>query len=151
SIITQFPQQIQNDYNNAVKFSQFVYALRVVYNIIVSNGKNENANAEWEKIKSDLCSIADIGIQGICDRLNVNNSHLICFLENSKSKMESGDIDGLKEQIINREVYLKGSSRAKTKHAGELDASAWYGGKKLDYRFPDAKRIMIDIFKGGLV
>ena len=63
-------------------------------------------------------------------------------------QMKSGDIDGLKETIIKREVHLKGVSRAKTKHVGEFKKDAWFGGKKLDYRFPDAQTIINDIFEG---
>ena len=62
--------------------------------------------------------------------------------------MISGDIDGLKETIIKREVHLKGVSRAKTRHAGEFKPETWFGGRKLDYRFPDAQTIISDIFEG---
>ena len=146
--IGQFPEEIQVDYYNAVAFSEFVYVLRVLYNIIVSNGENEEANNEWRKIEPNLATLADIDINAIYHRLGITNPLLLRFLLTSQEQIKSGDIDGLKETIIKREVHLKGATRAKTKHVGEFDNTAWFGGRKLDYRFPDAQTIINDIFEG---
>lgn len=146
--IGQFPEEIQVDYYNAVAFSEFVYVLRVLYNIIVSNGENEEANNEWRKIELNLSTLANIDINAIYNRLGITNPLLLRFLLTSQEQMKSRDIEGLKETIIKREVHLKGVSRAKTKHAGEFKTDAWFGGKKLDYRFPDAQTIINDIFEG---
>lgn len=146
--IGQFPEEIQVDYYNAVAFSEFVYVLRVLYNIIVSNGENEEANNEWRKIELNLSTLANIDINAIYSRLGITNPLLLRFLLTSQEQMKSRDIEGLKETIIKREVHLKGVSRAKTKHAGEFKTDVWFGGKKLDYRFPDAQTIINDIFEG---
>jgi hypothetical protein len=146
--ISQFPKDMQVDYYNAIAFSEFVYVLRVLYNVIVSNGQNEEANNEWRKIESNLSTLASIDINAIYNRLGITNPLLLRFLLTSQEQMKNGDIEGLKETIIKREVHLKGVSRAKTKHAGEFKTDAWFGGKKLDYRFPDAQTIINDIFEG---
>ena len=146
--ISQFPKEMQVDYYNAVAFSEFVYVLRVLYNIIVSNGQNEEANNEWRKIEPNLSTLASIDINAIYNRLGITNPLLLHLLLTSQEQMKSRDIEGLKETIIKREVHLKGVSRAKTKHAGEFKTDAWFGGKKLDYRFPDAQTIINDIFEG---
>ena len=146
--IKNFPQDIQDDYFNAVAFSEFVYVLRVLYNMIVSNGENQQANEEWSKIESNLQQLASLDIVNIYNRLDINNLALKHFLLTAQRQMLANDIDGLQDTIIRREVQLKGASRAKTKHAGEFDKNAWFGGKKLDYRFPDAQTIMRDIFEG---
>lgn len=146
--ISKFSEAIQTDYYNAVAFSEFVYALRVLYNIIISMGKNEEANKEWEKLEANLHSIADIDLIAIYSRLRITNSMLLSFLLRAQEQMKTNDIEKLKETIIKREVYLKGASRAKTKHAGEFKEDAWFGGRRLDYRFPDAKTIIDDIFEG---
>lgn len=146
--ISQFPKDMQVDYYNAIAFSEFVYVLRVLYNVIVSNGQNEEANNEWRKIEPNLSTLADIDINAIYNRLGITNPLLLRFLLTSQEQMKNGDIEGLKETIIKREVHLKGVSRAKTKHVGEFKTDAWFGGKKLDYRFPDARTIINDIFEG---
>ena len=115
---------------------------------IVSNGENEEANNEWRKIEPNLATLADIDINAIYHRLGITNPLLLRFLLTSQEQIKSGDIDGLKETIIKREVHLKGATRAKTKHVGEFDNTAWFGGRKLDYRFPDAQTIINDIFEG---
>jgi hypothetical protein len=146
--ISQFPKDMQVDYYNAIAFSEFVYVLRVLYNVIVSNSQNEEANNEWRKIEPNLSTLASIDINAIYNRLGITNPLLLRFLLTSQEQMKSRDIEGLKETIIKREVHLKGVSRAKTKHAGEFKTDAWFGGKKLDYRFPDAQTIINDIFEG---
>lgn len=146
--IERFPEEIQADYYNAVAFSEFIYVLRVLYNVIVSNGENEEANNEWRKLEPNLVSLANIDINAIYHRLGITNPLLLHFLLTSQEQMKSGDIDGLKETIIKREVHLKGATRAKTKHAGEFDNTTWFGGRRLDYRFADAKTIINDIFEG---
>lgn len=148
TFISMFPEEIQTDYYHAVSFSEFVYALRVVYNIIVSNGENEEANAEWRKLEPVLNDITEIDIDAIYHRLGIVNPLLHHFLLDCQKHMKASDIDSLKDTIIKREVHLKGASRAKTKHPGEFDSTSWFGGKRLDYRFGDAKTIINDIFEG---
>ena len=93
-------------------------------------------------------SLAAIDIDAIYHRLGVVNPLLRHFLEECQVHMIAHDIEALKETIIKREVHLKGASRAKTKHPGEFDPTAWFGGRRLDYRFADAKTIINDIFEG---
>lgn len=146
--IGKFPADIQADYYNAIAFSEFVYPLRVLYNIIVFDGKNQEANDEWDKLQEDLSRVADIDFASIYRRLGISNITLLRFLQTAQEQMKNGDIEGLKETIIRREVQLKGESRAKTKHVGEFVNSTWIGGRRLDYRFPDAQTIIKDIFEG---
>lgn len=148
SFIGRFPRNIQEDYRNAVAFSEFAYALRVLYNIIISGGENQEANEEWHKIELCLSEIAMVDIDAIYRRLKIDNLLLYRFLQEAKVHMLAHDAESLKECIVKREVNLKGASRAKTKHVGEFDAKAWFGGRRLDYRFHDAKIILQDIFEG---
>ena len=58
----------------------------------------------------------------------------------------------MKKVIKAREIMLKGQSRAKTAHPGEIMPIQWIGGKGLDYRFFNEKRILRDIFESeGLI
>ena len=54
--IDRFPQQIQDDYRLALSFSHFLYIIRVVYNMMVSDGQNENATQAYESMKPHLPS-----------------------------------------------------------------------------------------------
>ncbi len=147
SLISAFPQQIQDDYTLAYDFSEFLFVLRTLYNIIVSDGLNEVANTEWANLESNLSIRADIDLDRVFSRLRIyGNADLCSFLRKSQSLMKDGNVDSLKAEIKRRERYLK-DSRAKTMHPGEFDPNAWFGGGQLDYRFGNAKVILSDIFE----
>lgn len=61
--------------------------------------------------------------------------------------MKDNDVEGLKILIKSREVFLKGENRSKTTHPGEFDKNIWFAGGYLDYRFYNAKNIILDIFE----
>ena len=147
NIIKEFPENIQKDYHRAKSFSEFVYVLRVMYNLIVSEYKNENANGEFAKLKPKLKDIARVDIEGIFSSLRLYNPNLKTFLIKSRELMKENDIGGLKSIIKSREIILKGESRSKTAHPGEFDENVWFAGGYLDYRFNNAKNIIRDIFE----
>lgn len=143
SIIKKFPEDIQNNYYNAKDFSEFVYVLRVVYNMIVSENKNEFANREFRTF--DLDKISNIDINEIMNSLNIINPYLRRFLNNCRVAMKENNPELLKIHICNREVGLKGVNRSKTSHPGEFGVNEWFAGNRLDYRFSIAKAIIKDI------
>ena len=147
SLIKQFPDHIQQDYYLAKEFSEFLFVLRTIYNMIVSEGKNEDANVVWENLKPDLKELAAVDLESIFGRLGIIRNVFLCnFLRKSQSLMEAGDLEGMMTEIKRRERELK-QSRAKTLHPGEFDPYIWYGGGLLDYRFSNAKVIIGDIFE----
>ena len=147
SLIHIFPKQIQSDYALAADFSDFLYVLRTIYNIVVSDGKNTDANSEWENLNGYLGDLAAVDLEAIFTRLHIYGNVFLCnFLRKSQELMAAGDLEGMKTEIRRRERELK-QSRAKTMHPGEFDPDAWYGGGALDYRFGNAKVIMRDIFE----
>lgn len=142
-----FPDQIQSDYALACDFSDFLYILRTIYNMIVSDGKNETAESEWNNLQSSLLKIAEVDIDAIFARLEIyHNTFLYSFLKKEKALMLANDLEGMKTEIKRRERELK-QTRAKTMHPGEFDSKTWYGGGALDYRFGNAKVIIKDIFE----
>lgn len=148
SIINMFPEDIQENYWLAFAFSDFIYVIRTIYNIIISDGKNEEANKELERLKPIFSELADIDIDYILEKLEVYNNHLLRkFLKQCQEYMIAENMDELKNCIISREVQLKGINRAKTKHSGEFDPNEWLGGKELDYRFYNARTIVRDIME----
>ena len=147
SVMHLFPDEIQADYMLAKDFSSFLYVLRTIYNMIVSDGENEDANSEWKILKPSLKKLGDVDLETIFGRLQIFGNTFLCnFLRKEKNLMIAGDLDGMKNEIRRRERELK-KTRAKTMHPGEFDSTVWYGGGILDYRFGNAKVIMRDIFE----
>ena len=147
SLIHLFPEQIQSDYALAIDFSNFLYVIRVLYNMIISEGGNDRANSEWKIIKTKLESRAGIDLEAVFNRLQIHGNGALCdFLRKEKKLMLAKDIEGMQDEIRRRERFLK-EGRARTMHPGEFDKSVWYGGGELSYRFNDAKVIMRDIFE----
>ncbi len=147
SLIHLFPNQIQSDYALAIDFSNFLYVIRVLYNMIISEGENDRANSEWKILKTELESHAGIDLEAIFNRLQIYVNGALCeFLRKEKELMLAKDIEGMQDEIRRRERFLK-EGRARTMHPGEFDTSVWYGGGELSYRFNDAKVIMRDIFE----
>ena len=147
SLIRIFPENIQSDYYLARDFSSFLYVIRTLYNIIISDEKNEEANSEWEILKTKLIKLADVDLDRIINRLQIfKNADLCSFIKKEKEYMLARDIEAMKNEIKRRERSLK-TTRAKTMHPGEFDPDVWFGGRELDYRFNNAKIIMRDIFE----
>lgn len=147
SLMQLFPEDIQADYNLAVDFSDFLYALRVLYNVIVSDGQNANANAEMEMMRDYMADVASVDLESIYKKLSIYRNPFLCkFLDKCKALMLAEDVEELKKEIRRRERELK-QNRAKTMHPGEFDPDAWFSGKELDYRFGDAKTIIRDIWE----
>ncbi len=146
-IILTFPEKIQKDYFRARSFSEFIFVLRVIYNLIVSEGENQSAKKEFAQIEPDLANFAQVDIGEIFSSLKIYNPHLKTFLIKSREMMKENDTEGLKSIIRSREIMLKGESRSKTAHPGEFDENVWFAGRCLDYRFNNAKNIIRDIFE----
>lgn len=146
--ITGFPEQIQRDYWMALGFSNFIYGARIRYNVMLSQGKNEEANKEWALFSGHMDELSNIDIDAIFSRLNIFNPLLRGFLLDIQAAMRAGDIDVLDMRICKRECQLKGTNRAKLNRAGEFPPDSWIGGGMLDYRFGNAAVILRDIFDG---
>ena len=148
-LIDLFPEHIQEDYALALQFSHFLYIIRVAYNIIVSDGKNEIANGEYERLRPLFEEEASVDLERVISRLNLTGNGALCnFLRTAQQCILADDFDGLCKCIKDREILLKGSGRAKTAHPGEFDVNAWFGGYYLDYRLPNARTILKDILEG---
>ena len=145
AIIGRFPDEIQENFFKAKSFSEFCFALRVVYNLIVSENKNRRANELYSTL--DFAEISKIDIDGIMGSLSVFNPYLKKFLKDSREAMENNDLNELKNIICSREVFLKGANRSKTTHPGEYDVDDWFAGEYLDYRFSIARNIISDIYE----
>lgn len=144
-----FPNQVQKDYQLAKDFSEFNYVLRVVYNMVLSDGKNEDANEIFEELRPELKSIAAIDLEAVFERTMAQRNPLMCkFLRDAKTAMMGDNVSDLKKLVEDRERFLKGAGRARCAHPGEFDETVWFGGKRLNYRFGNARILMADIHAG---
>lgn len=146
-LMDDFPVQMRTDYDLALAFSDFLFVLRTIYNLIVSNGDNAAANEAWAMLEPCLCELSGVKLEEIFTGLHITDLRLRRFLIRSRNLMQSEDIEGMKREIIRREEELKGSARAKTRHPEQYNHSQWYGGGALDYRFRNARTILRDIFE----
>lgn len=152
--LSQFVKQHKLiDFKTQIKlakdFSLFVYVLRIMYNIIISERSNEEAIKEFDENKDKLEKISDnLCIDIIFNVFNVKkDTGLIIFLKNAKNAMKKNDIEALKEIITKREKALKREARAKT-CSPSIDKykNNWQGGKELDYRFFQAQNLVNEIY-----
>lgn len=146
--IKTFPESIQSDYKLAYDFSNFAYAIRIVYNLIASRDQNQEAVELFKVINSEIDKYTCVDLDAIFRRLMNVHSKLKEFLINSRQFLLDKKTEELKKIIIDREVSLKGKARAKSLHSEEIDPLKWYGGRFLDYRYSNAKVIVKDILEG---
>lgn len=152
AIINKFPKQMQDEYALALSFSDFLFVARTLYNIIISDGQNVQANDIFEDLKEVMAELANIDIDLIFTKLYIYKTDLKNFIKKLQECMRNKDVEEMKKAIKAREIMLKGQSRAKTAHPGEFNPNDWIGGGELDYRFNNAKTIIRDIFESeGLI
>ena len=142
------PEDLNHMMQLACRFNRLVYTARVRYNVILSGGKNETANQEWDIVMNDITRVTEVDLEDVITSLHLMNFKLRRFLTGFKAAILAGDEAKIDEIILNREIELKTRSRAKLCHAEDYDPNGWVGGGYLDYRFSDAKQILIDIYHG---
>ena len=103
----------------------------------------------WDDVKDKAYSFAElVDLDAIFARLHLHNPGLRDFLKTFRSAVLAGDWDSADSVILKQEVRIKGA-RAKLKNKSKYPADKWIGGYRLDYRFTDARRLIMDIRKGG--
>ena len=132
------------DILDAIQFSDFIFVLRTVYNMIISDNRNEVANKKWNDFSLRLDEYANLDLDRIFERLQIQNLKLKNFLQKTQNDMKEKNLEKLKKDICDREADIK-HENAKTKRPGKYDCNVWYGGYELDYRYKTAKQIIIDI------
>ena len=144
-----FPEQIQSDFLMAKQFADFIFGAHIRYNVILSNGEDEEVNQKWEEWYVGMKQHASLDLQQIVvERLNIRNGKLLPFLMKLQLAMLEDNIQKLDELIINREIRLKGEKRSKLYNRIEFPYENWVGIDKLQYRLRNAKNILGDIFEG---
>ncbi|MFC4559738.1 DUF6361 family protein [Virgibacillus kekensis] len=151
--VFSLPESIYEDYNKAKRFNKFIAGANIRYNVILSDGENEEAIQKWsEWLNSSFVEeeFKSFSYMDIINRLHIKNSKLIIFLREWQKALLSGDEKTIDRLIIKREIELKSRDRAKLQNSKNFtyEAGSWVGSSKLQYRFKDAKVIIEDIFAG---
>lgn len=141
------PEELGKTMKLACDFNRLVYAARVRYNHIFSDGRNEAAVEEWAYVEENMARMTSVDIDDVLDTLQISNFRLRRFLTSFRAALLWGDLDAADRAVIDREVEIKTRSRAKLCKRGGYTDGVWIGGRYLDYRFFSAKRIITDIYR----
>ena len=116
---------------------------------MLSEGRNDTARDLWDDVQNRASDYADsVDLDSIFASLHLHNKDLRNFLDRFRSAASKGDWNVADHEIYKQEVRIKGT-RAKLKNKSKYPEDKWIGGYKLDYRFTDARRLIMDIRKGG--
>lgn len=148
SLLPVLPNSLSDTYRMAEGFADFIYGAHIRYNVILSQGQDSYALEEWTKYKAQMEDFAGFNISVMIGALQLQNVALVRFLTKLQVLMKAGDIEGMDALIAARETQLKGLARAKLRHVDELAYKGWVGIGKLQYLFPNTRRIVKDIFSG---
>jgi hypothetical protein len=144
----EVPSEMARIMKLACDFNRLVYAARVRYNMVLSRGQNKAAVTEWDEVRDNIFRYAGVNLEDVLSFLGRPDFRLRRFLFNLQAAFLAGDIERADEILVSREVELKTKARAKLCHAEDFNPNNWVGGRYLDYRFADAKRIVTDIYDG---
>jgi len=142
------PEELARIMHMACEFNRLVYAARVRYNYILSDGQNEEAAEKWSEIVEKKAFMMSVDIDAVLELLKINNYKLRRFLTSFKAAVLAEDFDAVDKVLIDREVEIKSKARAKLLKRENYAPDAWIGGEYLDYRFFSARRILNDIYSG---
>ena len=133
----------------ADRFNDFISLAQIRYNLMLSEGRNDIARNRWDDVKDRASNYAvSVDLNAIFASLHLHNKDLITFLDEFRKAVILGEWDVADHEILKQEVRIKGA-RAKLKNKSKYPADKWIGSYKLDYRFTNARRLIMDIRKGG--
>ena len=133
----------------ADQFNDFISLAQIRYNLMLSEWQNDDAVSLWDEVKDNAGGYAtNVDLDAIFARLHLSNPGLRDFLKKFRTAVLSGDWEAADNAILKQEVRIKGA-RAKLKNKSKYAPDKWIGGYRLDYRFTDARRLIMDIRKGG--
>ena len=130
----------------AKKFDAFVFSARACYNVIWSDKANIEAMSAWEECSHRLSEIADIDLKHMMEMLKIKQPRTLRFLcRLRQAYKENADFGEIRQILTDREIDIKGRSRAKLLRPSTENAQ-WIGGGHLEYRSYNACQLIIDIY-----
>lgn len=146
-LISMFSDEIQKHFWDAKRIAEFLMGIQIRFNMILAQGTNPSLYKTWDDWLADESSKAHLNLD-IIREVGINNHSLLGFLSGCQEAIIKRDINELEKRIIERERTLKGAARAKTSNLQDLEYKSWVGLGRLQYRFQNAKPIMLEIHKG---
>lgn len=141
------PEPLRQLWQSAKQFSDFMEAAQIRFNCLLHN---ESADKQWAVCEPQLKTLAEkVDLDSLFVLLDLHSDahkDLRAFLKNLHRRYLEGNIAELDRLIRHRERSKKGS-RAKIGKDDEYYRDHWVGGLGLQYRFPNARRIVSDILK----
>ncbi|PKN74135.1 MAG: hypothetical protein CVU50_00760 [Candidatus Cloacimonetes bacterium HGW-Cloacimonetes-3] len=146
-IMDRIPVHLKVHYLLAKQFADFIYGTHLRYNVILSKGESSDILKKWNEWHVGIMDHASIDLNLILPLLG-RNGKLFRFLTECKNAMQLDEIKRLDQLVLNREIDLKGKTRSKLYNREDFAYNGWVGISKLQYRLPNAQRLLKDIFDG---
>jgi hypothetical protein len=151
--------QIRYDYALAENFSKLIFGAHIRYNVLffaVLNRENDKVSAAWDEWVYEMKHSFNFSAWNemeLFSRLNVTDTSLRSFVRawsrfaHDINPHSTAEIDNL---IRKREIQKKGMDRAKLNNADDFTTFEWdwLGIGRLQYRWPNAKRLLKDVMEG---
>lgn len=146
-IMDRLPVHLKVHYLLAKQFADFIYGTHLRYNVILSKGESDDVLEKWDSWHVGIMDHARIDLNLIFPLLG-RNMKLRNFLCECQLAMQQDDIIKLDQLVLDREIELKGKTRSKLNNRDDFAYNGWVGISKLQYRLPNAQRLLKDIFDG---
>lgn len=153
------PADIRADYDLARDFAQLIYGAHIRYNIaffesIEQQDKADSIRLEWDGWVSEIDGFDFDGwdTHQMLRRLHIDrNRHAVGFvakwIDHYAKRLHAVSDSELDDFVTRREVQIKGRDRAKIGSWQEFNGD-WIGITRLQYRWPNARKIIADIEAG---
>jgi hypothetical protein len=145
SIRHSVPQEMGALLDAANACNRLVFPARVLHNKLLAV-PGIDATRIWKNMENDVPKWAEtVDLESIFSLFpgRVPNS-LDSFLRKLQRAFIEGDFTNAERLVRAREIFIK-RARAKVLHPEKLKPDTWVGGGWLDYRLPNAGRILRDI------
>lgn len=144
SVRRHVPEDMGKLLDAANALNRLVFPARVLHNCIL--GAHPRAEEIWQDVKAEVRTWANaVDLPTIFALFPGRIPDLLAiFLSELQDAFRNGNILEAKKLIADREKRLK-PGRAKVLHPEKLPPGKWVGGDWLDYRLPQAGRILRDI------
>lgn len=158
-LVAKISEHIYRDYKLALNFSRLIFGAHIRYNILFNkaSGKiNSEVDKLWEDWKEEMTNDFDFNTWDVMElfaRVRVSDYRLRSFIKTwteFSSNIKNVDMAEVDAFILKREIELKGPERSKLKNSDEYTnyQGNWIGIWKLQYRWPNARRHLLDILEG---
>jgi hypothetical protein len=155
----EMPERLQREFELARDFAHLISGAHLRYNIAFFSSINQPEKAErirqeWDRwvLEMDVFDFSRWDTWAMLRHLRIDaNRHAVLFvvkwIETYARQRHSVPDDEFDAFVTKREIQIKGRERAKIGNWFEYDGD-WIGIDYLQYRWPNARKIIMDIATG---